>query len=98
MSIIFSGQGVARLPNGTLAGSIQMLNRSVKNMTEYTGVPIEETTAMASANPMKLLGLDGHAGEIAAGKAADVAVFDDDFNCHATFVGGALMHNSDNFR
>ena len=89
--------GTAQLPDGTLAGSILTLNRAVKNMVLFTGIPIKEAIAMASINPLTLLSLDKHAGTIEPGKAADIAVFDDDLCCHATFVGGTLMYQSENF-
>lgn len=87
--------GVAKLPDGTLAGSILTLNRGVKNMSEFAGVPLETALMMGTLNPMRLLGLDGRAGRVEPGLAADLAVFDSDFECLAAFVGGIAVHGAD---
>lgn len=87
--------GVAKLPDGTIAGSILTLNRGVKNMSEFCGIQFETAVMMATLNPMRLLGLDGLAGRVAPGMAADLAVFNPDFDCLASFIGGVPVHGAD---
>ena len=41
-----------------------------------------------SLNPAKLMKIDNRKGSIAAGKDADLLVFDDDINIKQIFVGG----------
>lgn len=81
--------GIAALADGTMAGSVITLNRAVKNAMGINGVSAREAFVMATENPRAVLSLSGERGKIAAGAAADVAVFDDDFNCVATFINGA---------
>lgn len=87
--------GLAQLPDGTIAGSVLTLNRGVANMSEFSGLPLERCVEMATYNPANLLGLLPHAGHISPGTAADIALFDDDMNCLATVIAGHVVYNSD---
>ncbi|NLW16366.1 MAG: N-acetylglucosamine-6-phosphate deacetylase [Firmicutes bacterium] len=90
----FGGQGVrvrdgaARLPSGTLAGSVLTLNRAVINFQRATGCPLAEAIAMASRNPARLLGLHQHIGDLAVGLEADIIIMDGNGQVHRTFIGG----------
>jgi len=86
-------KGQARLKeSGALAGSVLTLNRAVKNIVNWTGVSISQAVAMASLNPARILGLGEVVGSIAAGKAANLAVFDREFNVIDTLLGGISLH------
>ena len=84
--------GQARLPDGTLAGSVLPMNVAVKNLHEKVGVPLEAALDCASLNPAKNLGLDGEIGSIAAGKRADFAVLGEDLSVLAAIRGGAYIY------
>ncbi len=85
--------GEARLKeSGALAGSILTLNKAVRNIVEWTGVAVPEAVRMASLNPARVLGLDGQRGSIEAGKLADLAVLDRDFNVVRTIVRGRSLN------
>jgi N-acetylglucosamine-6-phosphate deacetylase len=43
---------------------------------------------MASLTPATVIGLAGHKGSLEPGKAADLAIFDDDFSAWRTMIGG----------
>ena len=81
-------EGAVRLEDGTLAGSALSMNRAVKNFIEFTGAPIHEAVAMASANPARVLGMDWEVGSITRGKLADIVIMNRDFSVRETFVSG----------
>lgn len=89
--------GVAKLPDGTIAGSTLTLNRAAANMAAFAGLPLHICCGLASYNPAALLGLLPHAGIIAPGAAADIAVFDASMNCLATFIAGHPVYAAESF-
>jgi N-acetylglucosamine-6-phosphate deacetylase len=81
--------GEARLKDsGALAGSVLTLNRAVGNIIQWTGVPVSAAIRMASLTPARVLGLDREVGSLEAGKRANLAVFDQDFNVVTTILRG----------
>jgi N-acetylglucosamine-6-phosphate deacetylase len=89
---VFVKNGEARLSDGTLAGSVLLMNRAVGNMVEKLGMSVTEACDLASANPAKALGIYGEAGSINVGKRADFAVLDDKFNVLYTVCGGEIIY------
>jgi len=85
--------GVARLPDGTLAGSTLTMNRAVKNFMEFTGCSLPEAIRCATLNPARLLGIDDRKGSLEVGKDADLVIFDDDLNVHYTILGGEVVYD-----
>jgi N-acetylglucosamine-6-phosphate deacetylase len=84
--------GQARLKDGgVLAGSVLTLNRAVGNIVQWTGVPVSAAVRMASLTPARVLGLDREIGSLEAGKRANLAVFDRDFNVIDTYIGGRSL-------
>lgn len=67
-------QGVARLPDGTLAGSVLTMDRAVRTVVEGASVELARALSMASEVPARLLGIEGSHGHLAAGRRADVVV------------------------
>lgn len=84
--------GVARLADGTLAGSTLTMERAVKNFMEFTGLSLPEAVRAATLNPARLLGLEQRKGSIAVGKDADLVIFDEAFNVHYTIIGGEIVY------
>jgi N-acetylglucosamine-6-phosphate deacetylase len=58
----------------TLAGSTLTLDRGVRNFAEFTGAKIEDVARLVSRNPARMTGFEAEVGELAAGRAADIAV------------------------
>jgi N-acetylglucosamine-6-phosphate deacetylase len=79
--------GVARTPEGNLAGSTANLFDCVKKMIEF-GYSPEVAVKMASENPARLMGLNK--GKIAVGYDADLILVDSSFNLKLTVLGGEV--------
>ncbi|HXP92428.1 MAG TPA: amidohydrolase family protein [Candidatus Binatia bacterium] len=86
--------GVVRAEDGTIAGSALHIDQAVRNLMSYSGLPFETAIVNATSAPAKLLGLERELGTIAAGKRADVGVWDADLNVIATIVGGVPVFGS----
>lgn len=84
--------GVARLKDGTLAGSTLTLNKAVYNMVNKVGVPLYQAVKMASLNPAKAIKEDQRKGSIERGKDADLIIFDDNINIEKAFISGKLVY------
>ncbi|HOC92431.1 MAG TPA: N-acetylglucosamine-6-phosphate deacetylase [bacterium] len=87
--------GVCAIPNGTMAGSVLTLDVAVKNAVELLGAAPEEAFRMASLTPARIIGRAGALGSLQPGKAADIAVFDEAFNCAATIISGRIVHRAE---
>ena len=81
---------VARLKEGgALAGSALRYNVGVKNISEITGLPLDQIVKTTSWNQALSLGLEGF-GKIEPGYHADIVLLDQDFSVHQTMVGGEV--------
>ncbi|MFB4194677.1 N-acetylglucosamine-6-phosphate deacetylase [Streptomyces carpaticus] len=68
--------GVARLPEGTIAGSTLTLDRALRRAVTVDGLPVEDAVRALSTTPARLLGLADRTGSLEAGKDADLVVLD----------------------
>ena len=80
-----------RLADGTIAGSMLTLERAVKNMWDYSGLPLHEAVNMASRNPARVLGIEDRKGTLEPGSDADIAIIDRDFAVQQTIVEGRTV-------
>lgn len=81
--------GTARLPDGTLAGSLLTLDIAFQNAALYT---VAQRSAMTSRNAAVALGLGGSKGLISTGYDADFAVLSESGTVQATFVAGRKVY------
>lgn len=81
-----------RLADGTIAGSMLTLERAVKNMWDYSGLPLHEVVNMASRNAARVLGIEGEKGALSVGSDADIALLDRDFVVRLTIVEGRTVY------
>lgn len=81
----------ARLPDGTLAGSLLTMDQAVRNMVRWTDARLPDALHMASAVPARLLGRED-AGRIAVGADADLVLLDDDLRVQATIIRGEVAY------
>jgi len=86
--------GKATLQDGTIAGSIAVLNQCVRNMVQEVGVPLPQAVKMATLNPARAMGLANLVGSIAVGKEANLAVIDKDINVYLTMIKGRIVYNN----
>jgi N-acetylglucosamine-6-phosphate deacetylase len=80
--------GTARLPNGTLAGSVLTMARAVQNMVELAGLPIETVLPLATEVPARILGIADRKGKLERGYDADVAILTPRFQVEQAFARG----------
>jgi len=85
--------GVARLENGTIAGSILTLNRAVMNAREFGALSLNDALKMATTNPARALGL-GNIGRLETGADADIVVMGDSGNVALTMVAGEIVYRT----
>lgn len=91
-------QGLIKNSDGRICGSGKWVLFNMKQLEKVVKVDFEEIVKMASLNPARYLNIEDKTGSIKVGKQADIAIIDDDFNCHKTYVMGnvAFDVNKDN--
>ena len=60
--------------NGSLAGSVLTMDRAVRNVTQFSNWSLQDAVRAATLNPAQAVGLSGHHGSLAPGRAADFNV------------------------
>ena len=78
----------ATLADGTLAGSVATLNDVVKNFSVNAEMKIPAAVELVTKNPARELKIYESVGSIEVGKAADLVIFDKNFNVKQTFING----------
>ncbi len=84
---VFLAGGVAKLADGTLAGSATNLFDCMKNAILF-GIPEEDAVRACTANPAMALGVQDQVGAIAEGKLADFIVCRGDYTGRRVFLSG----------
>ena len=87
---VFLSGGVAKLADGTLAGSATNLYDCMRKAVEF-GIPKEQAILSATLIPARELGCEAEIGSIAVGKRADFAVCDSLLCRKAVYVGGCKI-------
>ena len=87
--VVIVKDGMAKLEDGTIAGSILTYIQAFKNVMEFTGASVEEAVKMTSGNQAKEFGLESK-GAIAVRKDADMVVLNDAFDLVQTISCGEL--------
>lgn len=86
--------GEARLEDGTLAGSVLLMNRAIQNMVEKVGVPFLTAVDYATANPAKALGIYESVGSISENKTADFTVLNSAYDVILTVREGKIIYQA----
>ena len=86
---VISDGRVARLLDGTLAGSAATMDHLVRQTASLAG--LRRAVAMASVAPARALRLAG-LGRIGEGLPADLVVLDEQLRVRATLIGGRLAY------
>ena len=87
LDVIIDG-GQARLKDsGALAGSVLRFNEGLRNVSDWTGLPLSQLVKATSWNQAQSLGLAG-LGKIEPGYCADIVILNKDFSVWRTMVDG----------
>jgi N-acetylglucosamine-6-phosphate deacetylase len=78
--------GVVRLPDGTLAGSVLTMDQALRNLVA-SGAALADAVHAASTAPARLLGRED-LGALRPGAPAHLAVLDDELRVRRTLVAG----------
>lgn len=84
---VFLKGGVARLEDGTIAGSASNVYTCMLNAIAY-GIPKETAIVAATITPAREIGADDFVGSIAEGKYADFIICDEELKPERIFLGG----------
>lgn len=100
----FAGQparvagGVARLADGTIAGSVLTMDQALRNLVERCAVSLADAVGMLTTNPARAAHVAARKGALQAGYDADVAVLDDSLTLQATYCRGELAFATESWR
>ena len=87
LDVIVEG-GQARLKGSdALAGSVLLFNEGLRNVFEWTGLPLSELVKATSWNQAQSLGWK-ELGKIEPGYCADITMLNEDFSVWKTLVDG----------
>lgn len=81
--------GVARLPDGTITGSVLTMDQALRNVIRFADVPLHEAVGMLTLNPARSAGVAERKGLLQPGYDADLLVFDQQLTLQATLCRGA---------
>ena len=80
--------GALRNESGSLAGSHLGMGDAVRNITQFAGLHWTDAARMATANPARVVGVDGTRGFVLPGYRADLVEFDEELRLHRIWLGG----------
>jgi N-acetylglucosamine-6-phosphate deacetylase len=89
-SEVVVGPDGARLPDGTLAGSIAGLDAGLRTLVAATGCDLAEAFAAVTSTPAELLGLGEGRGRLEVGGRADVTLLTGELEVAASLVAGEV--------
>ena len=86
--------GVAKLPDRTsFAGSVATADRLVRTMVSMADVPLIDAVRMITRTPARILEVSDKRGSLAAGKDADVVIFDQNIRIELTMIAGRIVYD-----
>ncbi len=83
--------GVARLPDGTIAGSILTMERALINAMDASGLTLREAWPMSSLNAARNIGVSSQKGSIEVGKDADLVLLNEELDAQMTIAEGTVV-------
>lgn len=89
--------GVARIANGSLAGSTLTLDKALRNMMAFTGLDFQSVVRMATSVPAQAMRIADQKGFIRPGADADLTIFDAQHQVAATMVRGKMVYEKVHF-
>jgi N-acetylglucosamine-6-phosphate deacetylase len=89
---ILVDETLAKLPDGTLAGSILTMDQAVRNVVRLAGASVPNALHMATEVPARILGLRTK-GRLIVGADADLVLFDEGLSVQSTYIAGRRVYN-----
>ena len=84
---------VAKLPDrSAFAGSVATADRLVRTMIMMADVSIVDAIKMITSTPAGILNISDKKGTLAAGKDADIVIFDEHINIETTIIKGRIVY------
>ncbi len=90
--------GVARLEDGTITGSVLTMDQALRNVVSFAGVSLGEAVAMLTRNPARSAGAADRKGLLEPGYDADLLILDGDLRLQATLCRGKLAFAAEPWR
>ncbi len=87
-------QGMAQLPDGTIAGSAYPLLHGLKMLVQKLQYPLPEAVRYATSNPAKLLGIDHRVGSLEIYKEATFIRLSSEFDLKQVWLQGRLVYDA----
>lgn len=87
-------KGLAKLRDGTIAGSVTPMNMQLGYMVQVLGLPVAHALELVTTNPARHLGLSD-VGSIRPGNQADIVLLDDQFRVRHVFIRGCREWSCD---
>ncbi len=87
---ITAGESTARLPDGTIAGSVLTMDRAFQTLVGPVGLSLVDAATICATTPAREMGLAGH-GVLATGAVADLVILDANFSVVQTYLAGQLV-------
>jgi N-acetylglucosamine-6-phosphate deacetylase len=81
----------ARLPSGSLAGSVLAMDEALRKLITYTGCSLGDALQTITSTPADLLGIGRERGHIAPGAYADLVFLTPDLEVVRTMVEGKIV-------
>lgn len=85
--------GIAKLKDGTLAGSTRNLMDCLKIAVKEMKIPLETAVRAATLNPAVAAGIQDKCGTITSGRKANAVFLDKDLNVVMVLLNGKLIRN-----
>lgn len=86
--------GVAKLPDrSSFAGSVATADRLIRSMVYMADVPLIDAIKMITATPARILEVSDKKGALAAGKDADIVLFNSNIEIEMTIIKGRIVFN-----
>jgi N-acetylglucosamine-6-phosphate deacetylase len=86
--------GVSRTPEGGLSGSTLTMDQGVRNLINFTGLPLQEVLPMATSVPAEAIGWGGRKGILAPGADADLVFLDAALEVRKTMILGRIVYDA----
>lgn len=92
--VMFVRDGIPRTPEGSLSGSTLTMDQGLRNLVNFTGLPLQEALPMATSVPAESIGLQGRKGVLAPGADADLVFLDAALQVRMTMVLGRIVYDA----